>query len=98
MCITTINIRKNSRVTEINTELSGSMRICCFYAEQPATREPAPYEGRLKTTLTPDNWAEIMEPHFIKWEGAPAGQDIWRKLDLVLEVRSFTGKLGIRDA
>ncbi|WP_379145423.1 hypothetical protein [Paenibacillus sp. sgz500992] len=69
-----------------------------FYAEQPATREPAPYEGRLKTTLTPDNWAEIMEPHFIKWEGTPAGQDIWRKLDLVLEVRSFTGKLGIRDA
>ncbi|UQZ33051.1 hypothetical protein C2I18_05405 [Paenibacillus sp. PK3_47] len=72
--------------------------VLFFYAEQPDTREPAPYAGKLKTSLRPDNWAEVMEPHFIKWEGAPAGQELWRKLTPVLEVRSFAGKLGTRDA
>lgn len=72
--------------------------VLFFYAEKPDTREPAPYEGKLKTSLRPDHWAEVMEPHFIKWEGASDGQELWRKLTLVLEVSSFAGKLGIRDA
>lgn len=72
--------------------------VLFFYAEQPATREPAPYEGKLKTRLRPDNWAEVMEPHFIKWEEASKGQELWRELENVLEVRAFPGKWGTRDA
>lgn len=60
--------------------------VLFFYAEQPATLEPAPYEGKLSTSLRPERWAEVMEPHFIKWEGASEGQSIWRKLELVLAV------------
>ncbi|WP_260510210.1 hypothetical protein [Paenibacillus typhae] len=72
--------------------------VLFFYAEQPDTREPAPYEGKLKTSLRPDNWAEVMEPHFMKWEGAPAGQELWKNLELLLEVRSLSGKQGVRHA
>lgn len=60
--------------------------VLFFYAEQPTTLEPAPYEGKLSTSLRPERWAEVMEPHFIKWEGAPERQRIWQKLELVLGV------------
>lgn len=69
-----------------------------FYAELPATREPAPYTGKLATSLRPDHWGEVMEPHFIKWEGAPAGEDIWHRLELVLELNTFTEGMGRRNA
>lgn len=72
--------------------------VLFFYAERPDTREPAPYAGKLQTSLRPDNWAEVMEPHFIKWAGAPAGQELWRPLELVLEQRACAGKLGTRNA
>ncbi len=52
----------------------------------------------MKTSLKPENWAEVMEPHFIKWEGAPDGQDIWRKLMLVLEVRCPAERRGAQHA
>lgn len=55
-----------------------------FYSEQPATLEPATYEGKLNTSLKPVRWAEAMEPHFIPWTGVPAEQELWRKLELVL--------------
>ena len=67
--------------------------VLFFYAEQPTVREPAPYEGKLNTALKPDNWQETMDPHFIRWDQAVAGQDIWRRLELVLEVRG-SGSLG----
>lgn len=69
-----------------------------FYSELPATLEPAPYEGKLNTSLRPDDWAAVMEPHFMKWEGAPYGQEIWRELKLVLEARSFIERQGTNHA
>ncbi|WP_150274636.1 hypothetical protein [Paenibacillus tepidiphilus] len=69
-----------------------------FYAEQPTVRETAPYAGKLNTSLRPDNWGEVMDPHFIKWTDAPAGQEIWRRLELVLEVRSDAGRMGAEHA
>ncbi|MGG3308078.1 hypothetical protein ABER23_11675 [Paenibacillus lautus] len=69
-----------------------------FYSELPATLDSAPYEGKLKTTLRPDDWAAVMEPHFMKWEGAPDGQEIWRELKLVLEARSFIERQGTNHA
>lgn len=70
--------------------------VLFFYAEQPATLEPAPYEGKLSTSLRPERWAEVMEPHFIKWKDAPAGQEIWRKLELVLAASFRLEKEGKR--
>ncbi|MDU4698213.1 MAG: hypothetical protein E6Y08_20585 [Paenibacillus sp.] len=55
-----------------------------FYSEQPATFEPATYQGKLNTSLKPERWAETMEPHFVPWTGVPAGQELWRKLERVL--------------
>ncbi|MHA6530493.1 hypothetical protein [Paenibacillus sp. BAC0078] len=72
--------------------------VLFFYAEQPDTWEPAPYEGKLKTALRPVNWGEVMEPHFLKWKGMPVGQELWRRLELVLEVNLSKGKLGIEHA
>ncbi|MED5019648.1 hypothetical protein P9847_20335 [Paenibacillus chibensis] len=69
-----------------------------FYSELPETLEPVPYEGKLNTSLKPDHWAEVMEPHFIKWKGVPEGQDIWRKLELVLEVRGYAAERGLPHA
>ncbi|WP_340025837.1 hypothetical protein MHI24_11980 [Paenibacillus sp. FSL K6-1096] len=64
-----------------------------FYAELPATVEPAPYAGKLTTNLRPDNWGEVMDPHFRKWSEMPPDQAIWKKLALVLTIpRPHTGK------
>lgn len=57
-----------------------------FYSELPATIEPAPYTGKLNTSLRPDDWAAVMDPHFMKWEEAPSGQEIWRELELIREL------------
>lgn len=57
-----------------------------FYSELPATVEPAPYAGRLTTNLRPENWGEVMEPHFRKWRGVQPDQEIWKKLALVLNI------------
>ena len=64
-----------------------------FYSELPATVEKAPYEGKLKTNLRPDNWQAAMDPHFVMWTDALPGEEVWRKLPLVLEARD-QGRLG----
>ncbi|GIO14541.1 hypothetical protein J19TS2_40960 [Cohnella xylanilytica] len=66
--------------------------VLFFYSELPATLEAAPYEGKLKTKLRPDDWQAAMDPHFAKWPDAPAGEEIWRKLPLALEARSSQGR------
>lgn len=64
-----------------------------FYSELPATVEPAPYAGKLATNLRPENWGEVMDPHFRKWSGMQPDQAIWKKLVLVLAIpRPHTGK------
>ncbi|MFP4974145.1 hypothetical protein ACE6ED_01985 [Paenibacillus sp. CN-4] len=63
-----------------------------FYSETPATREPAPYKGLLNTSLRPDDWAGVMDPHFSKWEGVPEGEEIWLRLSPILELRSPQSK------
>jgi hypothetical protein len=39
-----------------------------------------------------------MEPHFIKWADASAGQELWQPLALVLEVHAPAGKRGTLNA
>ncbi|MEZ4860296.1 MAG: hypothetical protein R3C14_03285 [Caldilineaceae bacterium] len=55
-----------------------------FYQEAPTVVEPAPYRGRLTTQNTPDDWHGTMFPHFILWEDAPPGQEIWRQVEVIL--------------
>jgi hypothetical protein len=55
-----------------------------FYQEFPALVELPLRRGKLTTTNTPDHWHEVMFPHFHLWEDAPAGQEIWRDVTLVL--------------
>lgn len=57
-----------------------------FYQEQPAVIEPAPYPGKLTTKQTPDDWQGTMFPHFILWDDAPPGEEIWRQTTVLLHV------------
>ncbi|MFD2880899.1 hypothetical protein ACFTAO_41130 [Paenibacillus rhizoplanae] len=58
-----------------------------FYSELPATVEPAPYAGKLTTNLRPENWGEVMDPHFRKWSEMGAGSGhLEKKLGLVLTI------------
>lgn len=56
-----------------------------FYAERPSTVEPAPYRGKLGTSLRPKDWAGVMDPHFIKWTSASGEPVVWLELGLILE-------------
>jgi hypothetical protein len=57
--------------------------VLFYYQELPAVVElPAP-AGKLRTANTPDNWHEVMLPHFNLWDDAPAGQEIWRDINLI---------------
>lgn len=40
-----------------------------YYDELPFTDEMHFWCGKLVTTNSPGNWSEVMEPHFIYWEG-----------------------------
>jgi hypothetical protein len=55
-----------------------------FYQELPAIVEEPRRSGKLTTSNTPPNWQAVMFPHFILWEDAASGQEIWRAIDLVL--------------
>ena len=57
-----------------------------FYQEYPAVVESPPRTGKLSTHNTPDDWHGTMFPHFLLWDDAPAGEEIWRGIELVLHV------------
>lgn len=42
--------------------------------------------GKLATHNSPPNWQEVMRPHFLLWDDAPAGEEIWRGIELVLHI------------
>lgn len=53
-----------------------------FYQEYPPVVEEPRRTGKLTTTHTPDHWHDVMFPHFVLWEDAPSGQEIWREITL----------------
>jgi hypothetical protein len=55
-----------------------------FYLEHPFIPEPG--TGRLSTSQSPRNWQEVMNPHFLFWQDAPPGQDIWRTIDTIITI------------
>ncbi len=57
-----------------------------FYQEYPQVVESPPRIGKLTTTNTPPDWQEVMFPHFRLWDDAPAGEEIWRGVELIVHV------------
>lgn len=57
-----------------------------FYQELPAVVEALPRPGKLTTKNTPDDWHGTMFPHFILWEDAPPGEEIWRQVEVLLHL------------
>ncbi len=58
-----------------------------FYQEFPNELESPPRTGKLTTHHTPDDWHGTMFPHFLLWDDAPEGQEIWRDVERVLSLR-----------
>ncbi len=54
-----------------------------YYLEKPAIVEDQRPVGKLSTTNTPDNWHDVMFPHFHQWDDAPTGEEIWREIELI---------------
>lgn len=57
-----------------------------FYQEIPPVVEALPRPGKLTTHNTPDDWHGTMFPHFSLWEDAPAGEEIWRQVEVLWHV------------
>ncbi|GGD81356.1 hypothetical protein [Paenibacillus nasutitermitis] len=66
------------------TYIIGSFGTLLFsYQELPAAVSGTPRKGLLDTSNTPDNWHSTMEPHFVPWENAESGQELWRPMELI---------------
>ncbi|NOU71984.1 hypothetical protein GC098_11225 [Paenibacillus sp. LMG 31458] len=59
-------------------------RLLFSYHELPARMSPIQRQGLLNTKHSPDNWHEVMYPHFDLWEEAIEGQQIWRKMERLM--------------
>lgn len=57
-----------------------------FYQEVPPVIETPPIPGKLTTKHTPDDWHGTMFPHFILWDDAPSGEEIWRQVEVLLHL------------
>lgn len=70
------------------TYLIGSFGKYLFsYCELPAVKGVAA-QGRLSTKLTPENWHEVMQPHFDPWEDAEDAI-LWKPMELEFCYSSF---------
>ncbi|KQX46769.1 MULTISPECIES: hypothetical protein [unclassified Paenibacillus] len=59
-------------------------RLLFSYHELPARVSPIQRHVLLTTKHSPDNWHEVMYPHFDLWEEAPEGQQLWRKMERMM--------------
>ncbi len=67
------------------TYIIGSLGQLLFsYHELPARNSEPKRRGLLNTNQSPDNWHEVMLPHFEPCESALEGQRIWSRMDRVL--------------
>ena len=56
-----------------------------FYIEKPDIAEDQQYPGHLKTSNTPPNWGEVMNPHFQPWPDED-GERLWRPIECLLGI------------
>ncbi|MDQ0874640.1 hypothetical protein QFZ77_003299 [Paenibacillus sp. V4I3] len=67
------------------TYMIGSFgRLLFSYHELPARVSTIKRQGLLTTKQSPDNWHEVMFPHFEPWEEAREGQQLWRKMERMM--------------
>jgi L-rhamnose mutarotase len=57
-----------------------------FYLEEPSFKETALYDGKLNTRNSPNNWGEVMSPHFINWKGTAPDENIWKNTEVLLYI------------
>ncbi len=71
-------------VAENKTYMIGSIGRTLFsYQERPIVREKIAAKGLLDSTNTPQNWREVMAPHFQCWPEHGAGEWIWKRMELL---------------
>lgn len=59
-------------------------RLLFSYHELPARVSSNKHQGLLTTKNSPDNWHEVMYPHFDLWEESIEAQQIWRKMERLM--------------
>lgn len=59
-------------------------RLLFSYHELPAAVSTTKREGLLRTHNSPENWHEVMLPHFEPWEELPEGQRLWRTMERLI--------------
>jgi hypothetical protein len=57
-----------------------------FYHEEPEIYEDKKYDGKLKTSNSPENWVELMEQHFIFWVDVPENQNVWININHIFSI------------
>jgi hypothetical protein len=63
----------------------GSEGVCLFsYQEQPALLDPLYPRGILETDNSPENWDDVMDEHFQRWEDTPTVRAAWREMKLIM--------------
>ncbi|TLS51277.1 hypothetical protein FE782_16235 [Paenibacillus antri] len=73
------------------TYLIGSHeRLLFSYSERPASLSGRPRTGKLRTKHTPNDWQEVMEPHFEPWTDAGEDERLWRKLERICSFGTMT--------
>ncbi|MBB3114483.1 L-rhamnose mutarotase [Paenibacillus phyllosphaerae] len=68
------------------TYMIGAQEQLLFsYEERPAPGERGGASRRTwPAPIVPDNWHEVMEPHFRPWPGDEQGSKLWVKMNLIL--------------
>lgn len=67
------------------TYMIGSLgRFLFSYHELPAKAATRKRQGLLTTNHSPNNWHEVMYPHFESWVDVPYGQQLWRKMERIM--------------
>jgi hypothetical protein len=59
-------------------------RLLFSYQELPARTSAVKRQGILTTKNSPENWHELMYPHFDLWEEAIEGQQIWCEMERLM--------------
>lgn len=58
--------------------------LTIMFTEEPDPPEVPPYKGKLDTSNTPGNWAELMYSHCIPWDDvSDENQKMWRGTELL---------------
>ncbi|MDQ0897879.1 MULTISPECIES: hypothetical protein [unclassified Paenibacillus] len=68
-----------------STYMIGSFgRFLFSYHELPSRISTRKRQGLLTTKHSPDNWHEVMLPHFEPWKEAPDEKQFWRKMERLM--------------